>query len=159
MARAQGASDLALVWRTVAVPEGGDLELVAHEEQTWPCRTRGLSQYRRATQARRAGERYFQLLYVFLDLIGDDDEVERECLDWLTGDMEERAGELAEAMIARGGGGRWPDGRAGLLHSALASKGRVRPGAQPQGHSRSTPNRSECASSDLPREFSPADRK
>jgi len=44
-----------------------------------------------------------QLLYAFLDVIGDDDEAEAEVIDWLTGDMDLRAGELAEAMIARAG--------------------------------------------------------
>jgi hypothetical protein len=44
-----------------------------------------------------------EMLDAFLDLIGDDDEAEREFLDWLTGDVDLRAGELAEAMIARAG--------------------------------------------------------
>ena len=44
-----------------------------------------------------------EMLDAFLDLIGDDDKAEREFLDWLTGDMDLRAGELAEAMIARAG--------------------------------------------------------
>ena len=38
-----------------------------------------------------------------LGLIADDHEAEREFLDWLTGDTDVRAGELAEAMIARAG--------------------------------------------------------
>ena len=42
-----------------------------------------------------------EVLDALLDLIGEDDEAEREFLDWLTGDMDVRASELAEAMIAR----------------------------------------------------------
>ena len=44
-----------------------------------------------------------EVLDALLDLIGEDDEAEREFLDWLTGDMDVRASELAEAMIARAG--------------------------------------------------------
>ena len=47
--------------------------------------------------------RDLEVLDALLDLIGDDDEAEREFLDWLTGDMDVRAGELAEAMIALAG--------------------------------------------------------
>ena len=44
-----------------------------------------------------------EVLDALLDLIGEDDAAEREFLDWLTGDMDVRASELAEAMIARAG--------------------------------------------------------
>jgi hypothetical protein len=50
--------------------------------------------------------RDLEVLDALLDLIGDDDEAEREFLDWLTGDMALRAGEHAKAMIARAGR-RW----------------------------------------------------
>jgi len=38
-----------------------------------------------------------------LDLIDDDPEAEAEFMNWLTGDRDARAGELAEAIIARAG--------------------------------------------------------
>jgi hypothetical protein len=44
-----------------------------------------------------------EMLDAFLDLIGDDDEPQAEFIDGLTGDTDLRAGELAEAMIARAG--------------------------------------------------------
>jgi len=59
-----------------------------------------------ARVARIAAElrkRDMEMLDAFLDLIGDDDEAQAEFIDWLTGDMDLRAGELAEAMIARAG--------------------------------------------------------
>jgi hypothetical protein len=47
--------------------------------------------------------RDMEVLDALLDLIGEHHEEEREFLDWLTGDEDVRAGELAEAVIARAG--------------------------------------------------------
>ena len=44
-----------------------------------------------------------EMLDAFLDVIGGDDGAEAEFIDWLTGDVDVRAGELAKAMIARAG--------------------------------------------------------
>ena len=44
-----------------------------------------------------------EVLDALLDLIGEDREAEREFLDWPTGDMDVRAGELPKAMIALAG--------------------------------------------------------
>lgn len=58
-----------------------------------------------AAELRKRGVpvRDMEVLDALLDLIGEDREAERELLDWLTGDIDVRAGELAETMIARAG--------------------------------------------------------
>lgn len=43
------------------------------------------------------------VLDALLEHIGEHHAAEREFLDWLTGDVDVRASELAEAMIARAG--------------------------------------------------------
>ncbi len=44
-----------------------------------------------------------EVLDALLEQIGEDHAAEREFLDWLTDDVDVRARELAEAMIARAG--------------------------------------------------------
>jgi hypothetical protein len=58
-----------------------------------------------ATELRKRGVpvRDLEVLDALLGLVGDEPEAEREFLDWLTGDVDVRAAELAEAMIARAG--------------------------------------------------------
>lgn len=58
-----------------------------------------------AAELRKRGVpvRDLEVLDALLDLVGEDHESEREFLDWLTGDTDVRAGEFAEAMIARAG--------------------------------------------------------
>jgi thioesterase domain-containing protein len=56
-----------------------------------------------AAQLRKRGVpvRNLEMLDALLDLIDDHPEAEARFLDWLTGDVDVRAGELAEAMITR----------------------------------------------------------
>ena len=62
---------------------------------------------RLAAELRQRGVpvRDVEVLDALLGLIDDDREAEAEFIAWLAGDEEVRAGELADAMIARGAGG------------------------------------------------------
>lgn len=63
-----------------------------------------------ALRKRGVPVRDMEILDALLGLIADDHEAEREFLDWLTGDTDVRAGEFAEAMIARAGRRERPPG-------------------------------------------------
>lgn len=56
-----------------------------------------------AAQLRKRGVpvRDLEMLDALLDLIDDHPEAEARFHDWLTGDVDLRASELAEAMVAR----------------------------------------------------------